>query len=94
MGVNFCGYRTFITHRLLRKSSKTKIKNNVKKWNKKWHSDNLNITQTLQSLNSWLGHSSHADSYKLQTKILNSCDFLYTETTRKKLYEQFLKDIP
>lgn len=93
MGVNFCGYRTFITHRLLRKSSKTKIKNNVKKWNKKWHSGNLNITQTLQSLNSWLGHSSHADSYKLQTKILNSCDFLYTETTIKKLYEQFLKDI-
>ena len=30
MGVNFCGYRTFTTHRLLRVSSKTKIKNNVK----------------------------------------------------------------
>ena len=33
MGVNFCGYRIFTTHRLLRTSSKKKIKKSIKKWN-------------------------------------------------------------
>lgn len=54
MGVNFCGYRTFTTHRLLRVSSKTKIKNNVKKWNKLWHLNKLNTKQAIMSINSWL----------------------------------------
>ena len=30
-------------------------------------------------LNSWLGHSSHCDSYKLQKKIINKCDFLFND---------------
>lgn len=54
MGVNFCGYRTFTTNRLLRVSSKTKIKNNVKKWNKLWHLNKLDTKQAIMSINSWL----------------------------------------
>ena len=77
MGVNFCGYRIFTTHRLLRNSSKKKIKKNVKKWNILYHKNNLDIKTTLQSLNSWLGHSSHCNSYKLQQKVLNNCDFFF-----------------
>ena len=89
MGVNFCGYRIFTTHRLLRTNSKKKIKNNVSKWNKKYKNGNLNITYALQSLNSWIGHSSHCNSYKLKQKILNKCDFLYTNSTyMDKLNEQ------
>ena len=54
MGVNFCGYRNFITHRLLRVSSKTKIKNKVKKWNKLWHLNKLDTKQAIMSITSWL----------------------------------------
>ena len=36
MGVNFCGYRIFTTHKLLRTNSKKKIYRNVKKWNKQF----------------------------------------------------------
>ena len=81
MGVNFCGYRIFTTHKLLRTNSKKKIKANVKKWNKQYKNKTLNIAQTMQSLNSWVGHVSHCNSYKLKNKILNSCDFLYTDST-------------
>lgn len=77
MGVNFCGYRTFCTHRLLRTSSKVKIKNNVKHWNKLYKYKKLDIPLAIQSINSWLGHSNHCNSYKLQQKILRKCDFLY-----------------
>lgn len=81
MGVNFCGYRTFCTHRLLRTSSKTKIKNNVKHWNKLYHSHRLDIPNAIQSLNAWIGHSSHCNSYRLQQKIIKKCDFLYSKYT-------------
>ena len=76
MGVNFCGYRIFPTHRLLRTSSKKKIKKNIDKWNKLYSDGNLDFEHTLMSLNSWLGHSSHCNSYHLQQKMLNKCDFL------------------
>lgn len=79
MGVNFCGYRIFTTHRLLRLSSKKKIKNNVKRWNKQYAKNTLDIHRTTQSLASWIGHSSHCNSYKLQNKIINSCDFLVSD---------------
>ena len=76
MGVNFCGYRIFSTHKLLRTSSKKKIKKNIKQWNNLFLRNKLNANLALQSLNSWLGHASHCNSYKLQQKILNSCNFL------------------
>ncbi len=79
MGVNFCGYRIFCTHRLLRNNSKIKIKNKVKRWNRAYFKGNLNFTYALQSINSWIGHCSHCNSYTLMKKILNSCDFLYNE---------------
>ena len=77
MGIDFCGYRTFPTHRLLRNNSKKKIKRNVKKWNYLYHSKRLNFPSDLCSLNSWKGHASQCNTYKLQEKIYNSCDFLY-----------------
>ena len=93
MGVNFCGYRIFTTHSLLRLSSKKKIKRNVKKWNKQYHENCLNVPYALQSINSWLGHSSHCNSFKLQQKILKSCDFLYTISADAKNEIALFEDI-
>lgn len=77
MGVNFCGYRIFTTHKLLRTSSKKKIKKNIKIWNKKYINNTLDIKHALQSLNSWIGHASHCNSYLLQKKIINNCNFIF-----------------
>ena len=85
MGVNFCGYRIFSTHRLLRLDSKKKIKRKVKIWNIQYKKNTLDINYVMQSLNSWLGHSSHCNSYKLQNKIFKNCDFLFNNTTYKKI---------
>ncbi len=93
MGVNFCGYRIFHTHRLLRNSSKKKIKRNIKKWNLKYKNNTLNYFHTLQSINSWIGHSSHCNSYKLQKKILGKCDFLFTDFTYSKIEKNLLEDM-
>lgn len=89
MGVNFCGYRIFTTHKLLRVNSKKKIKKHVKQWNHLYSSGQLNIYNTMQSLNSWLGHTQHCNSFKLQRKILNNCNFLVND----KSYEYIENDL-
>ena len=93
MGVNFCGYRIFTTHKLLRTNSKKKIKKNVKSWNKAYKANSLDIPLTLQKINSWIGHASHCNSYNLEQKILNSCNFLYTDHTYNKIEQNLLEDI-
>lgn len=90
MGVNFCGYRIFTTHRLLRTNSKKKIKANVKKWNKSYNKNELDIKKVSLQINSWKAHSSHCNSYKLQCKVYDSCEFFYNgvsnfEKTEKEI---------
>lgn len=65
MGANFCGFRIWETHILIRKRSIKKMKKNVRKWNK-GENDGKDI---LLSYNSWLGHISHGNSYNLKLKI-------------------------
>ena len=43
----------------------------------------------MQSLNSWLGHTQHCNSFKLQRKILNNCNFLVND----KSYEYVENDL-
>lgn len=93
MGVNFCGYRIFTTHRLLRLNSKKKIKKNVKHWNKLYKKNMLNIPNTLQSINSWRGHASHCNSFKLQTKILNDCSFLLNSKSYSQMEQNLIVDL-
>jgi len=54
MGINFCGYRIYETHILLRNNSKKKIKKRIKYWNKQYKNKKSNIQQMKKSLNSWL----------------------------------------
>lgn len=90
MGVNFCGYRIFTTHLLLRNNSKKKIKKKVSTWNKLYHKNQLDIPKTMQSINAWIGHSSHCNSYNLQNKILQKCDFLLTDKSYEKLEKELI----
>lgn len=77
MGVNFCGYRIWPTHRLLRTSSKRKIKHKIRKWNKLWRENRLDYDLVIPTLNSWFGHLSHCNSYHFKQKILQKAEFLY-----------------
>lgn len=93
MGVNFCGYRIFPTHRLLRTNSKKKIKKKVKKWNKKYEKNTLDIPYASQCLNSWIGHASHCNSYRLQQKIIQNCHFLLSSNDSELIERKLLQDI-
>lgn len=90
MGVNFCGYRIFTTHKLLRLDSKKKIKRKVKHWNSLHKKNSLDINNAMQSINSWIGHSCHCNSFNLQNKILNSCNFLYNDNYYKNMEDELI----
>lgn len=75
MGVDFCGYRIFETHILLRKNSKKKIKKNIKKWNKLYENDLLDIKKVRLQFNSWVNHSRHTNTYNLRLKLFNKILF-------------------
>ena len=75
MGVNFCGYRIFNIHKLIRNRSKKRMRLRIKLWNKLYHEGNLNINKVKRSINSWYSHIKHADSYNLYKKYLEKIDF-------------------
>lgn len=89
-GVNFCGFRIWPTHRLLRTNSKTKIKRKVRMWNRYWDKGEIDFGIVMPSLQSWIGHSSHCNSYLIKKKILNMSRFIYNE---QKEYIPVLSDI-
>ena len=69
MGVNFCGYRIYDGYRLIRNSSKRKIKKRIKKWKIDKNMGCLDRKKMMISFNSWSSHIRHANSYHIYQKI-------------------------
>ena len=68
-GIDFCGYRIFETHILLRKRFKKKMKKNIYLWDKLKKEKKLNYKKMILSLNSFEAHASHSNSYNYILKI-------------------------
>lgn len=82
MGVDFCGYRIYETHILLRKRSKKKINAKIKSWNKAYLKyGNIDFDYINASWTSWLAHGKHSDSYNLSMRMYN-----------KILFKEYLRD--
>ena len=69
MGVNFCGYRIYDGYRLIRNSSKRKIKKRIKKWKKDKNMGCLDMKKMILSFNSWSSHVRWANSYHIYKKM-------------------------
>ena len=78
-GVNFCGYKIYKDHILLKKENKKKIYRKVKKWNELYFNKELDFKNTSLKLNSWVGHAQNADAFCLINKIKKECKWIYDE---------------
>lgn len=74
-GIDFCGYKIFETHILLRKRFKNKFKKNIKIWNKLHIKNKLDKIKMNMSLQSFKAHASHSNSYKFLNKTLKKMTF-------------------
>lgn len=69
-GVDFLGYRIWSTHRLLRKNSVKRIKRALKKLQRDYSEGKASVDKVRSVVSSWVGHASHANTYRLRTKVL------------------------
>lgn len=70
-GINFCGYRIWKTHILLRTQNKKKMKRKMKSFQKLYKANKIELEKITASINSWKGHIKHCDSYNLVNKMLD-----------------------
>lgn len=74
-GINFIGYRTWATHRLIRKSSFIRMRRKLKRYMELYRQNKITLKKIKQSLTSWLGHVKHANSYNVVKKIFSGVVF-------------------
>jgi retron-type reverse transcriptase len=74
-GVNFCGYKIWLTHMKIRTESKRRIKRKLRKFQEKYKAGDMDVDDIRRVLMSWMGYAKHADSYWLIHKILNQFTF-------------------
>lgn len=78
-GINTIGFRIHTTHLEVRNSSKAAMKRRIKKIDEKVQSGRLTKKQAQQSVNAWLGHARHSNSYNLAKKIFEKYDYIQIE---------------
>ena len=83
-GVDFLGYRTWETHKLIRNKSKNRMRRKLHRMQGLYARDEIALQAINASIQSWLGHCKHADTYRLRTTIISGCSFkkLTKEKTR------------
>jgi len=70
-GVDFVGYKVFITHTRLRRTNILKFVRRTKRLIKYFKKHNISITQLESSISSFLGYIKHADTYFLGKRIFS-----------------------
>lgn len=78
-GVNAYGYKIWTTHKLVRNDSKKKAKRRIKAMDKKMSAGVIEQSDITQSVNSWLGHARHSNSYNLVKKIYKNYPYIKIE---------------
>ena len=75
-GINFCGYKLKGNKIYIAKSNKKKIYKNVRKWNKLYKLNQLDLMKAGRSLVSWKGHASHCSYDEIVRTVMLKCDWI------------------
>ena len=82
VGVIFCGYKIYTTHKLLKRANIQRMKKRIKNWNKKYSQDKNNLEQIKtwrQSFYAWKGYAKEAEKYKLYKSLEGKCKWIDVE---------------
>jgi retron-type reverse transcriptase len=74
-GVDFLGYRVFPTHRLLRQKNGFRFQRKLRYLKKAYASSIEERIAARQSVQAWVAHASHANTFGLQTALLGDTPF-------------------
>ena len=73
--ISFLGFIILRSHRRLLPENISKFKNRIKRQISEIKSGNLSLSQFRHSLNSWIGHAKHGNTWKLRSFLFNSSLF-------------------
>lgn len=68
-GIDHLGYRVFPTHRRLRQDNGRKFVKNAKTLQEQYKRGRIGLEKVNATIQSWIGHARHADTYRLREKI-------------------------
>jgi RNA-directed DNA polymerase len=71
-GVDFLGYRTWATHKLLRKRSIKRMRRKLKAMRRKYIAGEIDRSKIDATVSSWTAHAMHANTYRLRSKIFGA----------------------
>ncbi len=71
-GVDFVGYRHWHSHKKVRKSNIKRIRRKIRLFIKRYSDGKIDFNTVNKSMQSWLGHIKHADTYNIRKTILDS----------------------
>lgn len=72
-GIDFLGYRVFRTHRFVRDGNGYRFFRRFKRLRWLYREKRIRLENVTQSVVSWIGHVSHADSWGFRTELLREC---------------------
>jgi retron-type reverse transcriptase len=73
-GVRFLGYRVFPDHRLLDKANVLRMRRKLKQMAQQYADGEISLEKMNGSIQSWIGHAGHADTWMLRKRLLGGVD--------------------
>lgn len=74
-GVDFLGYRIFPEYMLVRKRIVKQYRKKLKKMAEDYSKGEIALADVTCSIQSWIGHVRHADSYRIRTELFSNTVF-------------------
>ena len=71
VGVDFCGFRIYPTHRRLRRSSIRRFVGRFRHQRAAFQAGNLPLEAVHQSVRSWIAHAAHGDTWRLRQRLFS-----------------------
>ncbi|MBI5001860.1 hypothetical protein HZC31_00580 [Candidatus Woesearchaeota archaeon] len=76
-GITFLGFRIFFHHTLVRKKNVWKFKRKLKALKKMYAKGKIGREKVIESLEGWIAHVSHANTYKYRRKVVRTFNILF-----------------
>jgi hypothetical protein len=69
VGVDFCGFRIYPTHRRLRRSSVRRFVRRFRRQREAYRRGELTLEEMTTSVQSWIAHAEHGDTWRLRRRL-------------------------
>ncbi len=69
IGIDFCGFVLFPTHRRLRRSSVRRFVQRIRRQREAYRNGELSLEKMSESVRCWIAHAEHGDTWRLRRRL-------------------------